>query len=353
MNSNLKRWLLPFTAIVVLLLIVAWMAGSFRDKISPGLLTPETDVVAEAITVETVAVDVTEPVPATIGARQATTISSRILARITDISVRAGDAVAEGQLLVSLENSDLLSRASQSREQVRAVTARLTEARQSLERAEQLYEQKLVAASVLDEARAKHDALNADLASARQAVQESEVALSFTDIRSPINGRVVDRFAEPGDTASPGDKLLTLYNPTTLRIEAAVREGLALSLELGQALTVEIPSLERTMQAHVEELVPAADPGSRSFLVKARVGQYGELLPGMYARLQVPAGSEKLLLVPTRLLTRLGQLDLVWVVDKGRAERRFIRTGRHINGDSIEVLAGLEPGDRIIPKPAR
>jgi RND family efflux transporter MFP subunit len=343
------KWLMPVVAVVLLLLIIAWMAGSFDDKVEPGLTTLDPAESRNPVAVVMEEVTVTEPVPAGIGARQATTISSRTLARITRITVRAGDTVSKGQLLIELERSDLESRLQQAAEKVRAVTARLTEAKQSLERTEQLYEQDLVAAAALDEARANHAALTADLASARQAVNEAEVAISFTDIQSPIDGRVVERFAEPGDTASPGDKLLTLYNPMSMRVEAAVREGLATHLELGQEIQVEIPVLGSLLNARIEELVPAADPGSRSFMVKAQVDYTGQLLPGMYARMLIPAGIERLLVVPKERVIGYGQLDIVWVVSDGEVDRRFIRTGREVRPGVLEVISGLKAGEMILP----
>jgi RND family efflux transporter MFP subunit len=349
----MKKWLLPIIAILVLLLIIAWMAGAFRARIEPGLEESAGPAATDSVTVRREEVLLTEPVPASIGARQATTISSRTLARITAIRVRAGDTVSQGQILIDLERSDLESRLRQSSEQVRAFSARLTEARQNLDRAEQLYERDLVAAAVLDEARANHDSLTAELETARQAVREAEVALSFTEIRSPIDGRVVERFAEPGDTASPGDKLLALYNPNSMRIEAAVREGLALPLQLGQALEVEIPVLDSRLTARIEELVPAADPGSRSFMVKAQVDYDGQLLPGMYARMLVPAGRESLLLVPSDRVVRYGQLEIVWVVENKQAERRFIRSGREVRNGFLEVMSGLAEGDRVLPPRSR
>ena len=344
-----KKWILPIVAVAALLLIIAWMAGAFREKIEPGLTLLEPESSDRAIAVLSEDIQVTEPVPAAIGARQATTISSRTLARITNITVRAGDTVEQGRLLIELERSDLESRLQKASEQVRAVSARLTEARQSLDRAEKLYEQKLVAAAVLDEARANHEALSADLASARQAAREAEIAISFTEIRSPIDGRVVERFAEPGDTASPGDKLLSLYNPLSMRVEASVRETLALPLELGQELEVEIPSSGDRLTARIEELVPAADPGSRSFMVKAQVDYTGRLLPGMYARMLVPAGTETLLLAPADRIVSYGQLNIVWVISNDRIDRRFIRIGREVRPGMLEVISGLEENELILP----
>ena len=347
----MKKWIIPLAAVAALLLIIAWMAGAFRDKVAPGLEPLERATAGDPVTVTREDVVVHEAVPASIGARQATTISSRTLARITDISVRAGDTVAKGQILVELERSDLESRLQQANEQVRAATARLTEAQQNLERAEQLYQQSLIAAALLDEARANHDTLTAELATARQAVREAEVAISYTEIRAPIDGRVVERFAEPGDTASPGDKLLSLYNPLSLRIEADVREGLALSLRLGQELQVEIPATQSALTARIDELVPAADPGSRSFVVKAQTDTSGTLLPGMYARMRIPAGTESLLIVPADRVVEYGQLEIVWVLSDGLVDRRFIRTGREVRPGMLEVLAGLEAGEQVLPPP--
>ena len=349
MDIPMKKWLLPITAIILLLVIIAWMAGAFRDKIEPGLGDAPKSAVDRAVPVLREDLPVVESVPASIGAREATTISSRTLARITHITVRAGDAVEKDRLLIELERSDVESRLQQANEQVRAVTARLREAKQSLDRAEELYRQKLVAAAALDEARANHDALVAERATAEQAVMEARTALSYTRILSPIDGRVVERFAEPGDTASPGDKLLTLYNPLSMRIEAAVRERLALSLEIGQELQVEIPATGARITARIEELVPAADPGSRSFMVKAQIGDSGQLMPGMYARMMVPAGERSMLLVPADRILHYGQLDLVWVGDGEDVERRFVRSGREVRPGMVEVIAGLAEGEMVLP----
>lgn len=345
----MKKWFIPLAAVVALLLIIAWMAGTFREKIVPGMAEIGPDEAANAIAVVREEGPVTESVPASIGARQATTISSRSLARITQVTVRAGDTVSKGQLLVELERSDLESRLQQAIEQVRSIDARLTEASQNLDRAEELFSRQLVAAATLDEARADKSALEADLASARQTVAEAETALSYSTIVSPIEGRVVERFAEPGDTATPGEKLLTLYNPGSMRVEGAVREGLALSLQLGQELQVDIPVTGSRLTARIEELVPAADTGSRSFMVKAQIDYSGQLLPGMYARMQVPAGNRSMLLVPEERILHYGQLDLVWVGTAAGIERRFIRTGRQVRPGMLEVISGLAEGDLILP----
>ena len=99
MDIPMKKWLLPITAIILLLVIIAWMAGAFRDKIEPGLGDAPKSAVDRAVPVLREDLPVIESVPASIGAREATTISSRTLARITHITVRAGDAVEKDRAI--------------------------------------------------------------------------------------------------------------------------------------------------------------------------------------------------------------------------------------------------------------
>ena len=342
---------LPLLAIVVLLLMVGWMAGLFSEKIPPGVNPPETVNVDEAVAVAAVNVTIIEKVPASVEATQATLISSRLMARIVAVNVRAGDSVSRGDLILELENSDIKAQVQQAEARIRAASARLNEAKKTLERVKELQDGGVMSISDLDKAIANHETFLAEMAGASQSLEEAKTALSYTEIVAPFDGRIVDRFAEPGDTAQPGTNLLALYNPLNLRVEAQVREHLALGLEVGQPLQVEIPSLEKIVDAVIEERVPAADPGSRSFLVKAGVAFDKDMLPGMYARLLVPAGSKSQLTIPADRIAHVGQLDLVWVVQDGHSYRRFVRIGQLVNDGQIEILSGLVEGDMVLPVP--
>jgi len=323
----------------------------FSDKIPPGTgMLPAVNS-EEAVAVIAAELTIIEKVPATVEATQATLISSRLMARIIAVNVRAGDNVARGDLVLELENSDVQAKVQQAEANVNATSARLREAKQNLERVQELRDSGVMSAADLDRAIANHEALLEDMTGENQALEEVRTALTYTGIVAPFDGRIVDRFAEPGDTAMPGRKLLALYNPLNLRVEAQVRETLALDLQVGQQLQVEIPSMGKIVDAVIEERVPAADPGSRSFLVKAGMAFDSDMLPGMYARLLVPAGMEKQLLIPSNRVAHIGQLDLVWMIQGGLSNRRFIRTGKIVGHGQIEVLSGLAEGDMILPVP--
>jgi len=347
---NAKNALLALLALAGLLAVIAWMAGLFNDRIEPGTraVSPAT---APSQTVAPILETTFEVVPASVEARETTIVAARLLARIETIAVRAGDYVEAGQILLQLQQDELLARVGQAEQGVNSLQARLREARQSLARTEELHGRQLVADAQLDAARASTLTLEADLAAARQRLAEARTALEYTQIRSPLDGRVVDRFAEPGDTVSPGQKILSLYNPFSLRVEAWVRESLALRLSEEQTLTVRVPALDRELTARIEEIVPAADPGSRSFRIKAILNGEPGLLPGMYARIQVPAGERELLLVPTSYLARAGQLDVAWVQSPAGPQRRFLRLGETRRDGLVQVIAGLEPGDELLMPP--
>lgn len=350
MNRVFLKVAVPVIALILLLGLVVLMAGGFDEKIAPGLRPlKSSDYNGDVFTVIEREQAVFEKVPASIEAKQATIISSRILARIDKVYVRAGDRVRKGQLLIELERSDLQSGVLQAKAAIRAIAARLTAAKQTLKRSNQLVAKGLLAQSEQEKAQAAHDELLAEQLSAKQALKAAEVAFDFARINAPINGRIVDRFAEPGDIAQPGQKLLSLYNPASLRVEASVRERLAVSLVAQQSVMVTVPALGKQFVSDIEELVPAGDSGSRSFSVKARLPETEQLLPGMYALLHVPAGRQKMLLASKQYVKQVGQLDVVWLRHGGNIERRLIRTAKEYPNGLLEVVSGLQKGDELLP----
>ncbi|MFN2330059.1 MAG: efflux RND transporter periplasmic adaptor subunit [Chromatocurvus sp.] len=344
-----RKLLLPLAALGLLLLVIAWMAGLFNDRIAPGIESGAAQQANDALVAEYTVEPVTEAVPGSVQALERTVVSSRLLARVSRLLVRSGDVVEAGALLVALEDDDLTARMQQAREAVNSLQARLDEASRNLQRVTGMHERGLIADTDLDAAISAARTLEADLQRARRRVEESEAALSYAQVQAPIGGRVVERFVEPGDTVSPGQPMVSLYNPVSLRVEAWVRESLALSLAEGETLAVTIPALERQLEGTIEEIVPAADPGARAFMIRVHLPPADSLQPGMYARMQIPAGSAERLLIPQSRVRSIGQLDVLWVQGVSGPERRFVRLGPVRGDNRVEVVAGLSAGDRVLP----
>jgi RND family efflux transporter MFP subunit len=173
--------------------------------------------------------------------------------------------------------------------------------------------------------------------------------LSYTTLRAPKAGRIVDRLAEPGDTATPGVPLLVIYDAASLRLEAPVPAPVAVNLRVGQTLQVSIDALDKVFDATVDEIVPQADTPSRSFLVKARLPQSDHLYEGLFGRLRIPVGHRDHLCLPEDAIQTVGQLEYVDVVQNdGTLQRRYIRTGRRGEPGRVEVLSGLSAGERVV-----
>ena len=116
---------------------------------------------------------------------------------------------------------------------------------------------------------------------------------------------------------------------------------------MGTPLDVSVDATGAAYRTTVIEIVPAADPASRSFLIRAPLPNGQGLRPGMFARATVTTGNENILTVPRAAVEQIGQLETVQVYDRGQVEMRMVSLGRSF-GNRIEVLAGLQPGDRVV-----
>ena len=350
--SDLLRKLLKVAAGgAPLVAAVVWLSGACGERIEPEDLPPEARPLSGREGVASVREEEStlfEQASGTISSARHTTISSKILARIEEIPVRAGDVIGEGALVVRLDGRDLEARIKAVREEVRAARAALELARSERDRVAELHESNVASRQQLDRAIANRDVAAAKLERAEQGVADAQVALSHSEIHSPVGGRVVDRLAEPGDTAAPGAALLRIYDPGTMRLEAAVREGLATRLTPGQLLRVNVEALDLSLQGEIDEIVPAAEPGARTFLVKVRLPHDTRLFTGMFGRVEIPAGKGRRLVVPEGAVERIGQLEYATVVGSdGSRHRRMVTTGPATSG-GVEVLSGLSAGEEVL-----
>ena len=331
--------------------VMAYLAGFFEPKIPidfKGVLPAAEG--GSQVSVTSLTETVIEQAAGTVRAKTEAVISPLITASIVSIGVRAGDEVAQGDLLVVLDARDLGARAAQARQAVASAQAELGRAEKEYQRIQRIYQKDSGAVSTaqMERMEAAQRIASAELERARQAEDEARTARSYAQLASPIAGRVVERYADPGDTALQGEPLLRIYDPTTLRLEASVRESVASLLAKKQKLTVKIDALDRQLDAVVDEIVPSADPGSRSFLVKATLSNADGLYPGMFGRLLIPLGEAVRITIPREAVTRVGQLDFVIVAGDRGPVRRYVRVGEISADGLVTVVSGLTAGEKVI-----
>ena len=360
------RQILPAAVgLIVLVVVIAWLAGAFTEKIPAGQTALAGDALAGlqdlgTYEVQEISKEYIEEAIGTLKSASRTEISSRVLSRIDQITVRAGDKVVQDAVLIELDRKDFEAQLNQAAAALEAADAALDQADDMYQRAVRLRQTNpgAMAEQDFNQLRSNMLAARADRARALQAKAEAEVRLSYTTIKAPKSGTIVDRWAEEGDLAQPGVPLLSLYDQTSLRLEVPVMEELATELQIGQTLQVYIDALDRDFTGVVDEKVPQAEAASRSFLIKVRLPPSEELYEGNFGRLKIPAGKRRHLCLHTGAIRQVGQLEFVIIEEtvedpatgkrERRRERRFIKTGRYGDATHREVLSGLEAGERVL-----
>jgi len=260
-------------------------------------------------------------------------INSRISGYIRELAVREGDKVTTGQVLVRVDPVN-------DRQALVQAQADFSNARAELKRYEELFKARAETQQQLDRVRLRYDV-------ARSQVEQARNQLSYAEVRSPVDGVVVEKRLSKGDLASPGAAILILEDPTSLLVETRVSEQFVSGIHAGDTVEIEISSLHRTFPGVVRQVVQAADAVSHQFLIKITLQSYEDVHPGMYAQVGFRVGSRTALMVPEEAVIERAGLNGIYIVDAGGiAHYRQIRIGRQ-KDDQVEMLAGLHDGDVI------
>lgn len=331
-------------------LLMLWLVGAFNPKIAAGERPPTAgrpvgsgriiDVATRTLPLEETAVGTIQPV-------HRVEVASRLLARVLEVNAAAGQRVARGDVLVRLEETDLRARRSQAESAVAQAQAAFDQARIEESRMRAAFESNAVAGVLLDRAVNALKEAEANLARSKQSLTEAQTVMDYATIRSPIDGAVVDKRVNTGDTVTPGQVVVAVLDPTRMQMVASVRESLSRFLVVGGTVSVRVDALPHACAGTVSEIVPEAESASRTFQVKVTGPCPDGVHAGMFGRLTIPVGEETVLLIPRSAVRTVGQVDCVDVARDGRRVRRAVRLGRTIDGQ-VEVLSGLVADEKIV-----
>ena len=301
--------------------------------------------------------------PGTVRPAQSAQLASQVMGTITRVKVHEGDAVKQGQVLITIDEAQPRAAYQSanaglqaSKQSIAAADADYALAEATMKRYQSLYDKKSVSPQEYDEvktkleaAKARRDAAEAGSVQAEAALSESATAMGFTKIRAPFDGLITAKLADTGAMASPGVPLLAMEDPSCFRLEANVDESQISLVKLGVTVPVVIDSLGgQEIAGKVVQIVPAADPASRTFTVKIELPTNPLIRSGVFGRARFSRGQRESLVVPQTALLQRGQLDAVYVVSKdGLATLRYVTLGKPLSGN-VEVLSGLENGDRVV-----
>ena len=334
--------------------ILAWLLGAFHETEQPGPAGPtlrQAPPGARTVQVQTREVKVTESAVGTIHPVHRVSVGAKLLARVKVMHVeKAGVRVRKGQVLAELDDSDLQARLAQAEAALVAATAQRDQSQVERDRARQLYEKKVEPKAALDAAETRLSTAEADVTRSEQAVAFARAQMDYARIEAPMDGIVIDKEVEAGDLVSPGQTLVTLYDPDKMQLVARVRERLAMRLRPGRDVAVTIEALDLECHGRIDQIVPEAQASSRVFEVRVTGPCPPGIYAGMFGRLHIPIGNRTEVRIPETAVRRVGQMETVYVRrDDGSLLRRFVQTG-HRDGDEVEVLTGLEPGETILAR---
>ena len=201
-------------------------------------------------------------------------------------------------------------------------------------------------------AAARREMSRASHAQAQAALAQARTVEGFTRIRAPFDGVVTAKYADPGTLATPGTPLVAVEDIRRFRLEVSVDESQIAGVRLGESVPVQLDAFgNETMTGKVVQIVPAADPASRSFTVKVELPVDARLRSGLFGRAQFTQGQRQAILVPRTAVIERGQLQGVYVVGPDQvASLRYVTLG-NAAGAQIEVLSGLQAGDRVVLEP--
>jgi RND family efflux transporter MFP subunit len=347
----------------------AGLSGCSREKPAENAPPETIGDVATIIVHKTTVPDSLQAV-GTVRAAQTGEVSSQTMGNLREIRAHAGDRVQAGQTLATIDDTQPRAAVEQasaavtaSEKEVAATDSDLALADSTLKRYQQLFDKKSVSPQEFDEikarrqsASARHDMAVAGQAQANAALTQARTSLGYTDVRAPFAGVITEKKADAGSLASPGMPLFTLEDPRSYRLEVTVDESSIRIVHIGQSVAISLDALGTAeFNGKIAEIVPAADPGSRSFLVKIGMPADARVLSGlrsgMFGRARFPHGERQALLVPAASVIARGQMQGVYVIDANRISGlRYVTLGK-TNGQQVEVLSGLEDGEKIVAAP--
>jgi HlyD family secretion protein len=315
-------------------------------------------------------------------ARRRATVSSKITGKVVEVNVEEGMAVTEGQVLARLDDSTFRAafalaqaQAEAARRAVRESEVRYEEAKIQLARNARLVKEGAVSQADLDRARAEADSLDARVMVAREQVQVAQRQaqlersnLNDTIIRSPFTGVAISKDAQPGEMVSPVSAgggvtrtgICTIVDMGSLEIEVDVNESYINRVTPGQNVTAVLDAYpDWQIPGRVITTVPSADRQKATVLVRIGFNELDpRILPDMGVKVTFlrdahdadAAPARPIVLVPKAAIRTDNNQSYVFVMTNGLADRRAIKTGG-TDGDRIEILAGLNQGERVILSP--
>jgi RND family efflux transporter MFP subunit len=291
-------------------------------------------------------------------AESSANLSTRMMGYVTKVHVKTGQKVSAGQLLVSINSSDLEAKKAQVDASILQATAAYNNAKKDYDRFVNLFAQQSASQKELDDMTSRFEMAKAGLAGAKQMRNEVMAQFSYSNITAPFSGEVTNTFIKEGDMANPGMPLVSLEGASRMQVTAMVSESDITKITNGMLVKIMVKSLNKEVSGKVSEVSGSAKNTGGQYLVKVTLNSNDKsILSGMFVNVQFPitnstkseitVKSDKVM-VPESALVKQGQLTGIYTIANGKtAILRWVRTGKTYS-NQVEVLSGLSANEQYI-----
>ena len=284
------------------------------------------------------------------------TIRAELSAPVVETLIDQGQRVAAGQLLIRLDDAAIRDQVLSARSAVTTAQANLTVAQHEQDRNEALLKAGAIAERMVEQSRAQVTAARAQLATAQAQLASADKQASNTRITAPLAGIVSARQVNAGDVVSPGTALVTVVDPSTMRLEASVPAEALGAVRLGAPVDFSVTGYpNRHFTGRVTRVNPIADPATRQVRIIASLPNTGgTLVGGLFAEGRVSSESHRAPIVPQSAVDERGLRPSVVRLKNGRTEKTEVSLGlRDAATETVEVTQGVATGDTVLLGAAR
>lgn len=291
--------------------------------------------------------------PGNVVAQQQAQIASRLMGFIREINVDVGQKVKAGQRLFSVDPADIQGQVSQANAGLAQARAALADAKNDYDRFGALYKEEAIPKAQWDKIRLQYLVAQQQAAAAQAGVNTANAQMRYATLTAPFAGIITQKLANVGDLAAPGHPILMLENPDKLQVQTQVSADVYAHLQPGSPASLSVDGQTTALTGKVAQLVPAADPMSRTYQVKIDLPAGHTLRSGMFVQVGFAIGERPSLRVPASAVLDRAGITGVFVVDKQNiAHYRMVRAGDTSNG-LTDIQSGLGAGERVVsPVPA-
>lgn len=302
-----------------------------------------------AVPVQLREVEQTYSIDGVVEATRQSTVSAQISGRVKAIYFDVGDRVSKGQIILRIDEREANQALAGSKAQLSQAEAALQNARLNYERSKQLFEQKFISQAALDKAKSDYEMAKAQAEAGQAGAEQAALMQSYTAVIAPYGGVVSARMVEMGEMVTVGKPLMTGFDPSQLRVIANVPQDRLSAIGSRPDVMVEVPSLSRWIKAAAVTVLPSADLRTHSTPVRVDLASNEKgLYPGMFVRTHFVVGKENKLMIPQSAVLRRSEVVGVYVLDdKDMPRLRQVRLGEANAQNEVEVLAGLNSGERV------